>query len=120
MSRRASKVLVKRLVEAVPRLRGVYEEHLADNDELLPHVFFAEMTRFLVGQVAGGTAVGRRDVERVIKILEEAFGAGDVEVDSLIALSFVEALEPRERGYQEIRLMMGPKLKTELKRYEKG
>jgi len=44
--------LIERLLASVPDLRGVYDEHISDNDELLPHVFFGDVTRFAIENAA--------------------------------------------------------------------
>src|SRR6187431_1797752 len=44
--------LPTRLRAAVSGFDRVYDEHIADNDELLPHVLLGELVRFLSGEVA--------------------------------------------------------------------
>jgi len=39
---------VQDLVFAIPELKPLLANHLADNDELLPHVFIGDLTRFVV------------------------------------------------------------------------
>ena len=38
---------IEYVLAKVPQLRAVHSEHLKDNDELLPHVFMGDVTRFL-------------------------------------------------------------------------
>ena len=35
------------LVQDIPELKPVYDEHIDDNDELLTHVFMADIVRFV-------------------------------------------------------------------------
>jgi hypothetical protein len=42
---------VGRLLQVLPELKSTYEQHLADNDLLLPHVFMGDVTRFVIGRM---------------------------------------------------------------------
>jgi hypothetical protein len=39
---------VRNLVRLVPSLLPAMDEHLKDNDEMLPHVFFGDLTRVVI------------------------------------------------------------------------
>ena len=96
--------LIQDLIAASPELDAVRREHLADNDELLPHVLFGDVTRWLV---EGGP------VPEVLAVLEHHVGAGDAAVQNVIAVSFLENLfgdDPDERAVQAA---LGPCLKAE-------
>lgn len=120
MARPTSEALVRRLVREVPSLETALRAHLDFTDgEILSHPFFADLTRQVQSWAGGPSRRRQRDVRRILEVLEEEHGSGDIDVVSLIALSFVEVLEPQEKGYQEVRAMMGPLLRAELARYEK-
>jgi hypothetical protein len=40
--------IVPLLVEKIPPTRPILEAHVQDNAEILPHVFFGELTRFVI------------------------------------------------------------------------
>lgn len=119
MGRPLSEALVNRLVGEVPALEPVLKAHTDFTDgEILSHPFFSEMTR-QVQAWAGEPSQGRlHDVQRILAVLEEEHGSGNLDVVSLISLSFVEALESKASGYEEVRAMLGPRLREELNRHE--
>lgn len=63
-------------------------EHISDNDEVLPHVFLADVTRYIL---ADG-----KDSQTIIKFLDDVFSSRGRDVEDLIAVSFVEYLDPKE------------------------
>lgn len=73
------------LVEQVPETKHILDEHVNDNDDLLPHVFFGDLTRYVMAN-----GLGRR---KIVELLEQNFRRHDTEVEELIAVSFVENLE---------------------------
>jgi len=79
------------LREAVPEFGPVIDEHIAFNDELLPHVLFGDLTRFvLVAHDQGNEEL----VRRCLVFLDEALREGDAMLENLVAVSFVENVEP--------------------------
>lgn len=82
----------RRVVAAVPDLEPVLAEHLEDNvDELLPHVFFGDVTRWAEQQAS--TSPGSPALERLLGELTAGFASGDEEVRDLITVSFLENLD---------------------------
>jgi hypothetical protein len=55
VSARDYDTVAQRLVQVVPEFSGVVEEHRTDNDEILPHVLYGDLTRFVVAAAKGGT-----------------------------------------------------------------
>lgn len=104
--------LVERLVARVPGLRQSYDEHVADNDVLMPHVYFGDVTRWVVADFEAtrdrpDATGGWRDV---IEFLEEEYPASDDDAKAVIEQSFVENLPyPGEPGYG-IERHLGPEL----------
>jgi hypothetical protein len=84
---RSSPEFVRWIVARHPELRVVLDEHLADHDELLPHVLFGDVARC-------ASALARRgdldDLNRLLTDLDCALNDSIDEVDNLIAVSFVE------------------------------
>jgi len=87
-------------------------EHIADYDEVLPHVFFGELTPFLIG-LKDGSDADRAALVKALSMLEEAWRRGHEDgyedVTNVIAVSFIENLQ----GRGELRAMQaffGPKM----------
>ena len=78
----------KSLAGQCPDIADILTEHLADNGELLPHVFLADVTRYLL-------ADGRCRMA-LVKYFEESFTTKGPDVEDLIAVSFVEYLDANE------------------------
>jgi hypothetical protein len=74
----------RKLAELNPEVRDILAEHVEDNDELLPHVFLADVTRYVL-------ADGKARPE-IVRFLEKSFANNGPEVEDLIAVSFVEYL----------------------------
>lgn len=119
MADAACEALINGLVADVPALKSLYDDHVAFNDELLPHVFFGDVTRFVTGSFARETHGARHDALRVLAILEDAMQQPEPSVENLISVSFAENLVGEE-CLPELRSVLGPRLRTELAYYEGG
>ena len=97
--------LARDLGAAAPGLDALHREHLEDYDELLPHVFLGDVTRWLTTGAPGPAAAS------VLAVLERHWTAGDEAVRNAIAVSFLENLEP---GDAAVRAALGPGLQAEL------
>lgn len=97
--------LVRDLVDAEPELDSVLQEHLGDNDELLPHLLLGDVTRWL--EKSGPNAA-------VLAVLEHHMAAGDDAVQNVVAASFLENLVAGEPADDAIRAALGPRLRAEL------
>jgi hypothetical protein len=80
--------LVKALAAEVPELHDLLEEHIHDYDEILPHVFFGDLTAWVIRQDPSSSA----SLDRVLAMLDEAFGSGSTAVEELVYVSFLEGL----------------------------
>ena len=79
------------LATAIPEFRPAIGEHVEVYGELLPHVLFGDLTRFVLA------ARARQDqelVQRSLAFLEDAMREGDQGVRDLVAVSFVENIGP--------------------------
>ncbi|MBE7465684.1 MAG: hypothetical protein HS116_19600 [Planctomycetes bacterium] len=72
------------LADNCAEVADILAEHMKDNDELLPHVFLADVTRYVLGDGKGRAAI--------VKFLDESFSEYGPDVEELIAVSFVEYL----------------------------
>jgi hypothetical protein len=76
------------LIARVPAFEPVYREHLEDNDgELLPHVLFGDLSRFVVSADARGDDAL---VRSTLDFLENVLTEGDEAAQNLVVVSFVE------------------------------
>ncbi|MGJ7418531.1 hypothetical protein AB9128_22070 [Streptomyces cinereoruber] len=99
--------LVKDLVNQFPVLEDSYETHVFNEGELLPHVFFWDVTQDVVSSfVTPDSKV--LDWRAVLSFLEENLSKGIPEVNEAICTSFLWYLpKPGNPGY-EITTRMGP------------
>jgi hypothetical protein len=63
-------------------------EHVAYFDEILPHVFMGDVTRYVHTLPP--------DRASIVQFLEDVFPSGNKAVEELIAVSFIENIETRE------------------------
>jgi hypothetical protein len=110
------------LVDQVPELRPILDEHLADNDELLSYVAFeGEFLGWFVGRVrAGDDGPAERFVEAIEPLMTTSVNppAND-RVWNLAAVCFVEALV-MEGSWDDVieraRAWMGPNTSRDVDR----
>jgi hypothetical protein len=110
------KALVDRVVAVVPALSALLGKHRSDNSELLPHVFFGDVTRFVVSGFADHPE-HREDAEKILAVLEGAMHSPSEDVQNLVSVSFCENLLG-EKPLEAIRAAMGSRLRAELAKYE--
>ncbi|GLW96465.1 hypothetical protein [Microtetraspora sp. NBRC 16547] len=83
--------VVDRFVQEVPEFTPVWQEHVADNGEVLQHVLFWDVTMFVLDAHERGN---RKIVDRCLDFLERALQSTDVHVRNLVGTSFVENVGP--------------------------
>jgi hypothetical protein len=108
------------MVVRFPALRPLYDEHSRDNyDEILPHVFFGDVTRFVVEALDSGS-VEAASIKELLDFLGDAYVRADATnfhegIRNLIAVSFLEYLMfPQNGGEVSARELLGPTLKNTL------
>jgi hypothetical protein len=100
---------IESLLRLVPALMPIYDEHLADNDTLLPHVFMGDVTRFAILKAHD---LGSRNVmAELLDHLEEGLESGAEEVKELIIVSFIENLRGEGPTVEMIRPLMGTNMR---------
>ena len=105
--------VIEGLAKSHPAIQEVLSEHLEDNDgELLTHVLFGDIVRW----VEGGSA-SPLETDRLFVELDHYYEGGDSEVQNVILASFVEAF-----GYRsEFLERLGPVLAgTEMATRQRG
>jgi len=113
--------LIQELTEVSPNLGEIRESSISDYGELLPHLFFGDLTRYVVAlfletQSDDGSGSERAKVLRsLLEVLERAFAEGDEKIQELISVSFLEHLpRPREEPGWQIRSLIGPQMSEQL------
>ena len=111
-----------------PEFQTVYEEHMSDNDELLPHVLMGDFVRFLFDAYRKSmTSMSDAEnwsqfVNRSLALMERAIASEDPRLVNLISVSFVGNLLPSDErdaeSYKAIKVQLGPKLREELNLYD--
>jgi hypothetical protein len=97
--------LFQDLLTAEPQLARLRAEHIADNDEVLPHLLMSDVTRWLITHGPVGA---------VLAVLEDHFARGGPAVRDVLLASFLENLEADEPAHDRIRAALGPRLRAAL------
>ena len=98
---------------AVPEFGPAIDEYLAYHHEVLLHVLFGDLTRFVVtAHARGDTDVGQRS----LAFLDRALREGDEYVQNLVAVSFVENVGPWEPTHREFITSWPDALRAEAER----
>lgn len=101
------------LRQQVSGFERVYEEHVNDYNQVLPHVLMGDLVRFLGAEVEREGA-SNRSVRRALSLLDAAMDSRDEQLQELIAVSFLENLDPSEPGHQLLMSLLGPRLREEM------
>jgi len=108
----------KQIASCSPSLELLLKEHVKDNDEVLPHVFFGDIVRHVVSLILTARKDGpssSSELTNILDSLEKAYSLGNGEIQELVSVSFLENLpRPGEEG-AEIRGIVGPHLKKQLR-----
>ena len=115
----STKNCVSQLLDRVPELGSLYDEHIQDNNELLPHVFFGDVTRYVVQEMRCRESQPSQPVQRILSFLEQCMVSGDEQVNELISVSFLENLLGEDDVLANLKKLMGPNLAREFAAYEK-
>ena len=102
------------LISAVPALLSVRDRHLEEYDELLPHVFMGDVTRFAVANAGTGNSGG--SLPALLAVLEKGLNSDNHAVAELIGVSFVENLCGETAAIEWMLPRMGKLLRLEVKR----
>jgi hypothetical protein len=102
----------------VPGFDRIYDEHVRDYDEVLPHVLLGDLVRFLLDEVRvqGTRSTALREA---MILLERGMGSADPKLQELVAVSFLENLDPEEQAFPAIRTLFGPYLEEQYRKYER-
>lgn len=102
---------VQELLKAVPETRDIYQKHVDDNGETLPHVLLGDITRFVVDSYrCANTSV----LSRILELLEISVSSSDDKLQELVVVSFLENLHQAGNDYDGLKKLLGPNLKKNL------
>lgn len=113
--------LSKEIAGLSATLAALLDEHTKDNfGEVLPHVFFGEVSRYAIAllqksQSDNDLAV-RRELRSILDTLEAAMAKRVPDVQELIAASFLENLPSKGGPGSELRGMLGPTLSSQMRK----
>jgi hypothetical protein len=111
---------VNAVTDAVPRLRRLLDRHVAQFDELLPHVFMGAVSRFAIGafqRCTTGVARACLELDALLAAIEQGWVAGGEDVHELIGVSFLENVAEDVAGSRELQSRLGPVLRREVQVY---
>jgi hypothetical protein len=115
--REKENAFVKSLVSRFPILEPILVEHLEDHGQILPHLFFADLTRYLVSSFVTTESRGQLPslgLREILDHLESVFAENDEDLSGLIDTSFLQNLPyAHEEGYRICKLL-GPKSRARL------
>jgi hypothetical protein len=96
------------------------DEHERDNfGEILPTVFFGDLTRWVESTYANDDGPQNGDMTglvHLLEFLENSFASGDPDIQELISVGFLENLPGPDETGSEVRELLGPHLREELER----
>ncbi len=96
--------LIKKLIDLIPELKPIYDDHIDYYDELLEHVLFGEITRFAVKEFSEN---GHSEcIVNLCGVLREALSSGDEQLSELITVSFLENLKGNGKASEAIKNLM--------------
>jgi len=113
------------LTSKVPEVIPIYEEHIKDFGELLPHVMMSTLTRYVIeihrrSQINEPDANHNRQIlVKILSLLESAMASSDAKLRDLVLASFLENLDFSDEHYKNLTALFGPHLKKNLKLYER-
>ena len=101
--------VVTRLLQGAPGLALTLDAHLESNGEILPHVFFGDVTRYVEARVNCGDT---ETVKQILAVFEDAVSSSDAQARDLIGASFLENLETDALLFSTLAELAGPQIKV--------
>ncbi len=116
--------LLAAISSASPAAKDLLEDHRSFYEELLPHLFFGDLTRYLLklGRRAGNRdavadTAADQELRDVLEVLEVGYREGDEYVQELIHVSFLEHIV-YQPGEEFIRSRLGPSVREGLRSFD--
>ena len=83
--------VAKVVLDEVAEFQPMYDEHVSDYGEVLPHVLFGDLSRFTISAHRRGDDAL---TGRIARLMERLLRDGDELTTNLVAVSFVENIAP--------------------------
>lgn len=103
------------LIDRCPSLLPLLQEHIDTYDQVLPHVFLGELTRWIEDRYQADP--DDLQLTTALGYIDEYFAAAGPKDGELIAASFLENLPHAGEPGAEIRDALGPSLREHLDRF---
>jgi hypothetical protein len=100
---------VQRLLAQAPQFQDGYAKHLQENNELIPHVFMADVTRKVIANCSDRSQ--SLHLKALLVFFERELNSGDAEANDLIAAGFCENLIDESRALTTLLPLMGSALR---------
>ncbi len=99
------------LVERIPEFRLLYEEHIKDNDVVLPHVLFGDFTRFVIDvfRKSKNNVEQKSVFERSIHFIKDLLESNNSKLEELAQVSLIENLHQAGSDFAEIKKYLARK-----------
>ncbi|GLY91330.1 hypothetical protein [Actinoallomurus iriomotensis] len=110
--------LVEELVRRLPAFEDLYESHVFNEDGVLPHVFFWDVTQETVASFLGDE--DPPDWRATVGFLEEQFGAAEPKAREVVVTSFLDYLPFPGQPGGDLTRYLGPQLTGKLAELRPG
>ena len=81
----------RQTTHVAPALASVLQEHLEDFDEMLPHLYFGDISRWVVDELAKPSP--SQEVRQLLDLFESTYPTAHDDVQNLIDVSFIEMVQ---------------------------
>jgi len=106
--------VAKQLVQRVPEFSGVYQEHLKECDQTLPHVMFGDLVEFTIAAYRALDKPNPRfrnahaTLMAIVDFIEDAAHSEDKKVIDLLLTSFMENLNLQDADHKSVSMLLLP------------
>ena len=101
------------LTKRLPEFQDHYDEHLRDNGQVLLHVLFGDLVRFVYdvfSKQANLKSINAENIlRRIFAFIEDLSDSSDPVVRDLVVASFMPNLDEEHPSFPNFRALMGPK-----------
>jgi hypothetical protein len=117
-----TRAFVKQLSDVIPEASEVVAEHVNYYGELLPHLVFGDLTRWIIDAYrrsrggGSGSQEAATMLKRILEVLEWAYASNSTHasVRDTIGASFLENLHQAGADYDGLKSMLGSSLRRQL------
>lgn len=103
---------IHELIRNFPEFKSIYQEHIQDNDEILPHILLADIARWIIHEFK--TDGASAEVRRLLNYLETSYNHHDSDIEELIHVSLLEYIYDLDFHGESITNYLGDSLKSQV------